>query len=127
MSVLERILARKREEVAELRREPGESELRARADDAGPTRGFARALEHGPEPRVIAEFKRASPSKGVIRADADAANVARAYADAGAVALSVLTDADFFSGNLADLRAARSACELPVLRKDFTIIAGESG
>ena len=121
MSVLERILARKREEVALLRRTTGEPELRARAADAEPTRGFARALERGPTPRVIAEFKRASPSRGVIRADADPAAVARAYAGAGAVALSVLTDADFFSGGLDDLRAARAACTLPVLRKDFTI------
>lgn len=123
MSVLERILARKRSEVAELRRTPGESELLARSRDADPVRGFARALSVGARPRVIAEFKRASPSKGEIRAGADAAEIARAYAAAGAAALSVLTDREFFRGCLDDLRRARAACSLPVLRKDFTIDA----
>jgi len=123
VTVLEKILERKRAEVAELRRAPGERELAARAAGAGPTRGFARALRDGPAPRVIAEFKRASPSKGEIRPGADPIEIARAYERAGAAALSVLTDRDFFSGELDDLRRARAACELPVLRKDFTIDA----
>lgn len=121
MTVLEKILERKREEVAELRRSLGERELAARAAAAGPVRGFARALREGPAPRVIAEFKRASPSKGEIRPGADPVEIARAYERAGAAALSVLTDRDFFRGELDDLRRARAACELPVLRKDFTI------
>lgn len=123
MSVLGRILARKREEIAVLRSQPGEAALRAAAASAGPTRGFARALRECAAPRVIAEFKRASPSRGRIRGDADPAQIARAYERAGASALSVLTDRDFFQGSLDDLRAARAACSLPVLRKDFTIDA----
>jgi indole-3-glycerol phosphate synthase len=121
VTVLEKILERKRAEVAELRRSPGEAELAARAAAAGAVRGFARALREGPPPRVIAEFKRASPSKGEIRPGADPVEIARAYERAGAAALSVLTDRDFFCGDLDDLRQARAACELPVLRKDFTI------
>jgi len=121
VTLLDRILERKRAEVAELRRTTDERELGARARAAGPTRGFARALVVSARPRVIAEFKRASPSKGEIRPGADPAEIARAYAAAGAAALSVLTDRDFFRGSLDDLRRARAACDLPVLRKDFTI------
>lgn len=121
MTILDAILVRKREEIAALRRDAGEALLRERAAAASPARGFARALREGPRPRVIAEFKRASPSKGVIRKDADPVAIARAYQAAGAAALSVLTDEAFFRGSLADLRAARGACTLPVLRKDFTI------
>lgn len=121
MSVLERILERKRVEVAALRRSPGESELTRAAGAGDAPRGFARALRSGERPRVIAEFKRASPSKGTIRAGADAAEIARAYAGAGAAALSVLTDREFFAGSLDDLRAARGACGVPVLRKDFVV------
>jgi indole-3-glycerol phosphate synthase len=121
VTVLDRILESKREEVAALRREPGEAALQAALADAPPARGFAAALCDGPAPRVIAEFKRASPSRGAIRAGAKAAEIAAAYAQAGAAALSVLTDAPFFDGGLDDLRAALAACDRPVLRKDFTL------
>jgi indole-3-glycerol phosphate synthase len=121
MSVLARILERKRDEVVALRRAPGEAELERLARAADAPRGFARALREGARPRVIAEFKRASPSKGAIRAGADAAEIARAYAGAGAAALSVLTDREFFAGSLDDLRAARGAGGVPVLRKDFVV------
>lgn len=119
--VLERILERKHEEVVGLRRQHSEAQWLAAAEAAGPLRDFVGALRAGPAPRVIAEFKRRSPSKGAIRAGADPATIARSYAEAGAAALSVLTDAQFFGGTLEDLRAARLACELPTLRKDFTI------
>ena len=122
MSVLDDILARKREEVTALRSSPGEGALAREATGAPPVRDFLAALRPpGAEPRVIAEFKRASPSRGAIRAGAAADEIARAYAGAGAAALSVLTDRDFFDGCLEDLRKARAACALPVLRKDFTL------
>jgi indole-3-glycerol phosphate synthase len=121
MNVLDRILARKREEVAELRRSVGHSALLAQAATASPVRDFTAALLGGEPPRVISEFKRASPSKGEIRPGAEPAQIAKAYADAGAAALSVLTDRDFFRGSLEDLRAARAAVAIPVLRKDFTV------
>jgi indole-3-glycerol phosphate synthase len=121
MNVLDRILAVKRSEVAALRRSPGESQLRAAAARADAPRGFARALRSGRGPRVIAEFKRASPSRGEIRPGADPAEIARTYEAAGAAALSVLTDREFFRGDLEDLRRARAVTRLPVLRKDFTI------
>jgi len=121
MTVLDRILEVKQREVRELR--PRARELMARARDATPPRGFARALQDGEPPAVIAEFKRASPSKGWIREGADPANIAKLYAEAGAAALSVLTDREFFRGGLEDLEAARAAVSLPALRKDFTIDA----
>jgi indole-3-glycerol phosphate synthase len=82
---------------------------------------FERALADGPRPRVIAECKRRSPSRGILREDYRAADHARAYADAGAAAISVLTEPTFFDGSLEDLIAARAAVRVPLLRKDFIV------
>ncbi|GAB2796767.1 indole-3-glycerol phosphate synthase TrpC [Halomonas shantousis] len=121
-TILARILARKDEEVAERRARITEAELLERARLQSAPRGFTRALVEcigAGDPAVIAEIKKASPSKGLIREDFDPAEIARAYAGAGASCLSVLTDADFFQGHEDYLVAAREACELPVIRKDF--------
>lgn len=123
-TILQRILERKREEVAERRVSRPLAELeQAIAGQASP-RGFAQALQRRvarAEPAVIAEVKRASPSRGVIREDFHPAQIAGSYRDGGAACLSVLTDVDFFQGSDAYLEEARAACELPVLRKDFTV------
>ena len=127
--ILQRILARKAAEVAERSARVPLAELAARNEGLEPTRGFAAALEakiESGEPAVIAEIKRASPSRGVILPEGavfDPAAIAAGYAEAGAACLSVLTDADFFRGSEAFLAQARAACALPVLRKDFTIDA----
>lgn len=123
-TVLRRIVARKVEEVAERSAHRGLAEVVAAARDEAPARGFTRALKArvaAGGPAVIAEVKKASPSKGVIRADFDPATIAVQYARGGATCLSVLTDIDFFQGADAYLQAARANCALPVLRKDFTI------
>ncbi len=122
--VLKTILQRKSEEIAERAARVPLRELQARAADAPPTRGFVAAIEStiaAGRAAVIAEVKKASPSKGVIRADFDPAAIARSYADGGAACLSVLTDVDFFQGADAYLQQARAACTLPALRKDFVV------
>ena len=122
--ILERILARKAEEVRARAARLPLAELAARCADLSATRGFADALATRAEaglPAVIAEVKKASPSAGVIRADFDPAAIARSYAAGGATCLSVLTDVDFFQGSDAYLEQARAACALPVLRKDFVV------
>ena len=95
--------------------------LRTAAALLPPTRGFSSALAGAPGLGVVAEVKRASPSKGALFADLDPAAVATAYAGGGATCLSVLTDAEWFSGSVQDLQAARAAVSIPVLRKDFTV------
>jgi len=122
--ILKKILARKAEEIRERSGRTSLRELSARVTDAPPVRGFVTALETkiaAGQAGVIAEGKKASPSKGVMRADFHPAEIARSYATGGAACLSVLTDVDFFQGADAYLQEARAACSLPVLRKDFTI------
>ena len=124
--VLRQILRRKAEEVAERSARVSLRELSARSAGMAPTRCFADAIHEkfaAGLPAVIAEVKKASPSKGVIRADFDPSAIARSYAAGGAACLSVLTDVDFFQGADAYLQQARAACALPVLRKDFIIDA----
>lgn len=124
--ILQRILATKAEEIAVNRRRRPLEALRELAAQRDPPRGFAGALQRRVAqggPAVIAEIKRASPSRGVLRADFDPAAIARSYAEAGAACLSVLTDVQYFQGDAAFLQQARAACPLPVLRKDFIIDA----
>jgi indole-3-glycerol phosphate synthase len=124
-NILEQILAVKRTEVAQARAARPFAEVDAAARAAGPVRGLERALRRTPGTpvRVIAEIKRASPSAGPIRPGADPALIARDYARGGASALSVLTDRQFFDGDLGFLARCRAAVELPLLRKDFVIDA----
>ncbi|RZA31319.1 MAG: indole-3-glycerol phosphate synthase TrpC [Lysobacteraceae bacterium] len=122
--ILNTILARKAEEVAERSARVPLAEVIARADDASPVRGFADALHERiatGDAAVIAEIKKASPSKGVIRPDFRPGEIAMSYEYGGAACLSVLTDVDFFQGADRYLQEAREACTLPVLRKDFVI------
>ena len=124
--ILQKICAVKEQEVAAARAELSQPELRARAEAQPPARDFVgaiRAKHAAGRAAVIAEIKRASPSKGVIRADFHPAEIAASYERAGAACLSVLTDREFFQGAPEYLQAARAACHLPVLRKDFLIDA----
>ncbi len=123
-SILDRIITVKREEIAALKARETLARLREMAANASPVRDFAAALAsriRARQPAVICEIKRASPSKGLIRADFDPAAIARDYADHGAACLSVLTDETFFQGSADALMQARAACDLPVLRKDFML------
>ena len=124
--ILERILARKAEEITERSTHVSMRELGERIDGMPPPRPFADALRARigkGRAAVIAEIKRASPSRGLLREQFEPAAIAREYEAGGAAALSVLTDQDFFQGTDQHLESARAACALPVLRKDFTIDA----
>ncbi len=122
--ILQKILARKFEEIQERSTELSLRELSRKVEAAAPVRSFHDALERrikANRSAVIAEIKKASPSKGVLREDFNPEDIARSYARGGAACLSVLTDRDFFQGNEADLALARQASGLPVLRKDFIV------
>ena len=122
--ILKKILATKEREVAAARARVDDAAMRAQAGVAGPVRDFAGALRAriaGGHAAVIAEVKKASPSRGVLRQHFVPAAIARDYAAHGAACLSVLTDAEYFRGSLDDLVKARAACDLPCLRKDFMI------
>lgn len=122
-TILDKIVAHKRDEIAQAKSARPEAELRAQLKDAPPVRDFFAALAADGPIKLIAEVKKASPSKGVIRADFHPVEIARSYERAGASCLSVLTDEHFFQGSLEYLRQIRSAVNLPLLRKDFILDA----
>lgn len=122
--ILKKIISRKREEIAACKLTVSLDDLQARVAEASPVRGFVDSIRNkitAGDSAVIAEIKRASPSKGVLRKNFVPAEIAKSYAAAGAACLSVLTDIDFFQGSDAYLQEARAACDLPVIRKDFII------
>lgn len=121
MNILDEIVACKRRELKRARAERPPAELRAKARSAAPLKDFASAIRRKGEVSIIAEIKRASPVKGLLRERLDPADLAKRYAEGGARAISVLTDREFFRGSVEDLRAARLAVDLPVLRKDFVV------
>lgn len=120
-TILDRIVATKREEVGRAKAALPEAALRHRLAAAPPVRDFLGALASPGPVHLIAEFKRASPSRGIIRADCDPVAMAQTYQRHGAACVSVLTDATYFQGTLDDLRQIRQAVGLPVLRKDFVV------
>jgi len=119
-TILGKIVDRKHEELTARLKQRSLHDVEQWAKEATPVRGFANALQHK-RPAVIAEIKKASPSKGIIRADFDPAEIAQQYEQAGAACLSVLTDVDFFHGADENIAIARNHCALPALRKDFLI------
>ena len=124
--ILQRIVAVKREEIAAAQKKRPLAVVREDAERRVLTRDFEGALRAklaAGQPAVIAEIKKASPSKGVLREDFIPADIAQSYAEAGAACLSVLTDRDFFQGSPDYLKQARASCDLPVLRKDFMVDA----
>src|SRR5947208_260580 len=122
MSILAEIVRHKRQEVAALKTATPRAALEARCATLPPPRDLERALAPAPgRARLVAEVKKASPSRGVLKADLDPVSLATTYARHGVDAISVLTDAKYFSGSLDDLRAVRAAVDAPLLRKDFTL------
>ena len=119
--ILDRILASKKERVAKAKSQTPAEEMRRRAEAAAPPRDFCAALRASEDIAVIAEIKKASPSKGVIRSDFDPVSIARAYESHGAAAVSCLTDEPFFQGSLEIFRAVRASILLPLLCKEFII------
>ena len=122
--ILVKILNRKHEEVAERAVSVSIDDLKQQCANADAVRGFISSIENkinNNQSAVIAEIKKASPSKGLLRANFEPAEIARSYAEHGAACLSVLTDKDYFQGDEEYLKQARSACDLPVIRKDFII------
>jgi len=122
--ILKKILSRKWEEISERSKNISIQEMKEKAEVADPVRGFLTAIERKiavGQSAVIAEIKKASPSKGLLREVFDPVAIAKSYAEAGAACLSVLTDHDFFQGSEDYLQQARAACNLPVIRKDFII------
>jgi len=124
--ILKKIVAVKHEEIAQASQKKSLAVVRADAESRVLTRNFIGAIQHKinqGQSAVIAEIKKASPSKGVLRADFIPADIAQSYAEHGAACLSVLTDAQFFQGSVDYLKQARASCDLPVLRKDFMVDA----
>ena len=122
MDVLNKIFEQKRKDVEQAKAGRPLVDVVAEAKDAGPTRGFLKALRESPHGvALIAEVKKASPVQGVVREEFDPVEIAKTYREAGADCLSVLTDVEFFQGHPAYLRQCREASGLPVLRKDFTV------
>jgi indole-3-glycerol phosphate synthase len=119
MTILDKIIATKRQELVEAKRRVPPTELERRVADAPPTRDFLGALSAPGPIKLIAEVKKASPSAGIIRDDFDPPAIAKIYAEHGAACISVLTDEHYFQGHLNYLRQVRAAVELPLLRKDF--------
>ena len=120
--ILDEIVLHKRQEVAQMRLESPLAEVQEQLKDAPPVRNFLKALQDNSHcPSLIAEVKKASPSKGVIREDFDPINIAQAYEKGGAACLSVLTDTKFFQGSFGNLRKVRKSVELPLLCKEFIV------
>ncbi len=120
-SILDKIVAAKRLEIEQAKADQPEAALRAKLSNAPEPRDFFAALAVDGPIKLIAEIKKASPSAGLIREDFDPAHIARVYADHGAACLSVLTDEQFFAGSIENMRLARAAAGIPVLRKDFIL------
>lgn len=124
IDILTRIIQHKHIEVAQQKQQLPLTSLQQQLVNAPPCRGFAAALQRKirtQQTAIIAEIKRGSPSRGTIRDNVNVADIAQRYANAGATAISVLTDNAFFQGNNSDLQQAKAACELPILRKDFIV------